>query len=51
MKLKGQRGCARGPGLGIKMIIGNRFCKLAIQLEFIIPDYLSLSGMFNFIID
>lgn len=33
------------------MIIGDDFLKIAIQIEFIITDYSSPSGMFNFIIN
>lgn len=33
------------------MIIGDDFFKIAIQIEFMISDYSSPSGMFNFIIN
>ncbi len=33
------------------MIIGDDFLKIAFQIEFIISDYSSPSGMFNFIIN
>lgn len=33
------------------MIIGDDFLKIAFQIEFLISDYSSPSGMFNFVID
>lgn len=33
------------------MIIGDDFFKIAFQLEFMVPDYSSPSGMFNFVIN
>ncbi|CNF47298.1 Uncharacterised protein [Yersinia rohdei] len=33
------------------MIIGDDFLKIAFQIEFIISDYSSPSGMFNFVIN
>lgn len=33
------------------MIVGDDFFKIAFQLEFMVPDYSSPSGMFNFVIN